>query len=177
MGEIGDVITENSQNILGFFITWVIPFIVVFGAIYLGYWLKRPKPLENTVEKTKVGDFAIVWLGEDSYWIRDSKGNLSKLTEGLKSESIELVLEASLSINTLRLIQVESIELDIGGSIAKSNWESDSFYQPLAVGGLRFDIPQNIQRGRRTARLKTIVDGEPYLTEQFTITLPQKSKN
>jgi len=43
MGEIEGKIAENFQNILGFFIAWVLPIVVVFGAMYLGYRLKNPK--------------------------------------------------------------------------------------------------------------------------------------
>ncbi len=43
MGEIGGKIAENFQSILGFFITWVLPFIVVIGAMWLGYRFKNPK--------------------------------------------------------------------------------------------------------------------------------------
>lgn len=41
MGEIEGKIAENSQSILSFVIAWVLPFAVVFGAIWLGFWLKR----------------------------------------------------------------------------------------------------------------------------------------
>jgi len=43
MGEIGEMIAENWQSYLGFFITWVLPFIIVFGAIWLGYHLRSSK--------------------------------------------------------------------------------------------------------------------------------------
>ncbi len=43
MGEIGGTIAGNWQTYLGFFIAWVLPFIVVFGAIWLGYYLKSSK--------------------------------------------------------------------------------------------------------------------------------------
>lgn len=43
MGEIGGRIAENWQPFLSILIAWVLPFIVVFGAIWLGYYLKSSK--------------------------------------------------------------------------------------------------------------------------------------
>ena len=49
MGIIGGEIVENLAIILSFSITWVLPFVVIAGAIYLGYRLKNPplKLMEN----------------------------------------------------------------------------------------------------------------------------------
>ena len=39
-------IVENLSNALSFFIVWILPFVIVFGAIWLGYWAKGlRKPL------------------------------------------------------------------------------------------------------------------------------------
>lgn len=43
MAWIEGKIAENLADVLGFFITWVLPFIIVFGAIWLGYRLKDLK--------------------------------------------------------------------------------------------------------------------------------------
>lgn len=55
MGEIGELIAENWQPFLSFLIAWVLPFIVVFGAIYLGYRLRNPENnlKGQTVNETK----------------------------------------------------------------------------------------------------------------------------
>lgn len=45
MGEMEGAIAENWQNIMSFSIVWVLPFVVVFGAIALGYWLKKSRPI------------------------------------------------------------------------------------------------------------------------------------
>lgn len=50
MGEIEGKIAENWQSCLGFFISWILPLIVVFGAIWLGYWAKKPKLVPQNVE-------------------------------------------------------------------------------------------------------------------------------
>jgi hypothetical protein len=47
MGQMEGWIAER----LGFFVAWVLPFVVVFGAIWLGYWLKSPK-----IEKGELSD-------------------------------------------------------------------------------------------------------------------------
>ena len=41
MAEIEGRIAENWQTYLGFFITWILPFLIVFGAILFGYRLKQ----------------------------------------------------------------------------------------------------------------------------------------
>jgi len=43
MERIEDIITQNWQTYLSVFITWVLPFIIVYLAIWLGYNLKNPK--------------------------------------------------------------------------------------------------------------------------------------
>lgn len=59
MEEIGGLIAENWQPFLSFLITWALPFIVVFGAIYLGYRLRNHKNnlKGQTVNETKVLDW------------------------------------------------------------------------------------------------------------------------
>ncbi len=44
MGEIMGGIAENWQTYSGFFISWILPFLIVFVAILLGYRLKSKTP-------------------------------------------------------------------------------------------------------------------------------------
>ncbi len=43
MGWIGEGIETHWQTFLSVFVVWILPFIIVFGAIWLGYWLRKPK--------------------------------------------------------------------------------------------------------------------------------------
>jgi hypothetical protein len=84
-----------------------------------------------------------------------------------------LLIDGYVSINSIGAIQVESVILDIGGVEYKPNqWESIE-----AVGleepSAEFELPISIQRGKRTAYLKAIVDGRPYEAKPITIDLPQ----
>ena len=50
MGWIGGQIAENWQAIFSFPFTWILPFVVVFGAILLGY---RRRDLRLPIKKGK----------------------------------------------------------------------------------------------------------------------------
>ncbi len=57
MGEIEGYLVRNLQYSLGFFITWILPFIIVFSAIWLGYRFRNPKgKKQSTNIQTKLYD-------------------------------------------------------------------------------------------------------------------------
>jgi hypothetical protein len=43
MGEIERYLASNIQASLGFFISWILPFVIVFGAIWLGYYIHKSR--------------------------------------------------------------------------------------------------------------------------------------
>ena len=47
MGEMEQEMARNWQSVLGFFITWILPFLIVGVAIYFGYSLRKPKPIRK----------------------------------------------------------------------------------------------------------------------------------
>ena len=124
--------------------------------------------------KPETTSFEIAWVDAD-FKIRDSQGGLYTLGLINENKSNTLVMESTVSINTMRNVQVESIELNIGERRIPSDWLSDNFYQPLALA-IRFDIPFDMPRGKRTAKLRAIVDGSKYSSDPFTIQLPHKPK-
>jgi len=171
---------------------WAIPTCVFVGTIILGLMLSpylvnkedeeglarlrdKNAELEKKLKEKEKKDFSLVWLGVDEFWLRDSQGGRSLYDITIEDGMVSLLLIGSISVNTLRQIQVESVELDMGRQRIPSNWESDSFYQPLSVG-VEFEMPLDIGRGERTARLRAIVDGDEYFTDSFTIELPHKPK-
>ena len=143
---------------------------------FLGGTLKRVQKvsLEKNLSGTKMKDYSLIWLGEEAYFLRDLQGGLNRYDTSIEDYKVSLVLEGSISVNTIKMIQVESVELDINGQDISSNWESDSFSQPLEIS-LRFDIPINIARGEKTAKIRAIVDGDEYYSDPFKIELPLKS--
>ena len=101
--------------------------------------------------------------GKMNYWDNEKDGTL-------------LLLEGSVTvILTLRRIQVESVMLCMGGQLYPSDWESQGFYT-TEERVLLFDIPLDTPRGKRTAKLRCIVDGSQYETEPFTIEIPKGKK-
>ncbi len=53
MGWMGETILIYWQPVVGIFITWVFPFIIVFGAIWFGYSLRKPRYIqEKIIEET-----------------------------------------------------------------------------------------------------------------------------
>ena len=143
---------------------------------FLGGILKRVQKVspEKNLSGTKMQDYSLIWLGEETYFLRDLQGGLNRYDISIEDYKVSLVLEGSICVNTIKMIQVESVELDINGQDISSNWESDSFSQPLEIS-LRFDIPINIARGEKTAKIRAIVDGDEYYPDPFKIELPQKS--
>lgn len=112
-------------------------------------------------------------MGE--WWLRTPQGNISWIAVTDESDGLCLLLIGEVSVNTLKQIQVESVEIDIGGCLFKSDWESQGFYMP-EEREVRFDIALDVPRGERTARLRAIIDGDEYSFDPFTIELPQKPK-
>jgi len=43
MGELQEMINTNLSTAVSVFITWVLPFLLIFGAIWLGYRIRNPK--------------------------------------------------------------------------------------------------------------------------------------
>jgi|GEM_PF-6467467 len=89
-----------------------------------------------------------------------------------ESENSILVIDATLMINTVRGVLVESIDLDLAGRTIPSNWSSERVYQQGIGFLIRFEVPRDIPRGARTAKIKAIVEGEVYEGEPFTLELP-----
>ena len=49
MGLLGEGIAENLSDVIGFSIVWVLPFLVVFGAIWFGYHLTGSRTSSGAV--------------------------------------------------------------------------------------------------------------------------------
>ncbi|MHA2067955.1 MAG: hypothetical protein ACXABY_26640 [Candidatus Thorarchaeota archaeon] len=171
MGLMQGEIVENWQNVLSFSTTWVLPFIVIIGAMYLGYWYRKPK---SSVEASHgmmetQSNYAVKWVrGEWNLLIP----NGSKPFWDDENDGRGLLLIGFISVTTIGTIQVESVSLDIGDQRYTSDWESEGFYTS-EEREVQFEFPLNTARGKRTAMLKAIVDGEPYTSKPFMLDLPR----
>ncbi len=173
MGLIETEVANNWQIFIRFVIEWIMPFVVAFGLIYIGYRVRIPAILIAKQKKGALGKkgFSIVWVRKNAFFLRGNTGAVY-LYKGQEKEGKTLVLEGRISINTLRRIQLESLKLDIGGQLLISDWESREFTTSKDWDA-RFDIPSDIQRGKRTAKLVTIIDSFEDYWESFMIDLPK----
>ena len=113
-------------------------------------------------------NFAVMWVDEE-WWLRIPNGQ-QKFWED-ESAGLGLLLRGHISVTTIGTIQVESVTLDMGRQSYTSNWVSERFYTS-EEREVDFEIPLDTQRGKRTAVLKAIVDGQPYTSKLFILDLP-----
>jgi len=160
---------------------WLIPLSVfgctiVTGLVLAPYLVHRDDVKEikelrlyrQLKEKDKL-DFSIVWYREE-WRLREAHGWRNYWED--ESEGIGLQLIGWIAVNIKGRIRLESIEIDIGGQVFKSDWQSQEFYTS-EERELRFDVPFDIQRGKRTAVLKAVVDGQQYSPDPIMLNVPQ----
>ena len=172
MGEMEQEIAKNWQSVLGFSITWIAPFVLVAVAMYLGYWLRKPKTVEKSVGgiiKIQQGLSSVV-LYRHEWWLQTTGGERNFWDN--EDDGIGLLLIGEIAININDQTQVESVELDMGGQTFKSNWQSQGFYIS-EEREVKFYIPFNTPRGRRTARIRAIANGQPYFTNPIILDIPK----
>lgn len=157
-------------------IIWSVAFIWLL--ITLIYFIKHrtAKQLRMPLDNNQASPvLSLVWAGRESFSIRDSSGGLYRNIDRKEDNENSLEMDASISVNTLREILLEVIELDIGGTQVKSNWLAKSFTSSESVRPI-FYIPLDLPRGKRTVRICYIVNGKPETSEPFTVNLPQKKQ-
>lgn len=166
---------------------WQIPLGAFFTVILLRlalapYWIYKDKDLENAnlrqekqkleqkLVKTEDKSYAIVWNTNE--WLLQMSNGWRSHQEN-ESDGIGLILDGYVTIITFKRILIESIQLDIGGTLFPSDWKAFE-YVGYDEPSVRFYIGFDTQRGKRTAVLKAIVDGKEYISEPFTLDLPQR---
>ena len=137
---------------------WVILLlIVIIIAIVEGsYRLHSKPPLASVIKQ----DYSILWADRETY--------------GIKANNLTLV--GHIKINAMSKITITSLELDIESSFVKpkEEWTDETFYgSEYPTFQQEFDIPANIPRGKRVGKISAIVNGERYISEPFTLDLPQ----
>ena len=142
----------------------LIAFTVFIGITIWGFWGRKQKePLRETNS-----NYSLV-LGSYEWYIK--KGGKQNFWEN-EDDATVLLLDGYIAVNTFGRILIESIELNIGGQICKSDWES-SEYIGFDEPSIQFEIPLNTQRGKRTVRIQAIVDGTPFVGKPLILDLPQ----
>lgn len=124
--------------------------------------------LEQHLTNHEHKNFSIVWVNGES-WLRTSGQNKQYWED--ESDGLSLLLKGYVSVTTIGTIRVESVTLDMGGQSYSCNWTSEGFYTS-EERDVEFEIPLNTPRGKRSATLKAIVDGQPYISESFMLDLP-----
>ena len=162
-------------------LTWVLGAIVLTRLLLAPYWLYKQKvgetnalreqkdALEKKLEEGRRGEYSLVWYDEE-WLLREAHGERNYWDDEATGTGLQLV--GWIAINLKDRIRVESIEIDIGGCLFASDWQSQSFYTSEGRE-VRFNVPLDIPRGKRTAILKAIVDGEQYSPKPIHLDIPK----
>jgi hypothetical protein len=82
---------------------------------------------------------------------------------------------ATIRVDTLRLISVQSIAVEVGGQLIPWGTGDVNIYGESETDEYEFTFPLTTPRGKQLAKLKATVDGEKYTSpKSFIIDFPQK---
>jgi len=114
--------------------------------------------------------FSIYWLDDAREYETDDED-----FEIIENDSTKSVITGFIKINTMNKITVESIELNIEDYLPVKpvkEWMGRIYYGSELPIKCKFDIPPNIPRGKRIAKVSAIVDNERYTNDSFILNLP-----
>ncbi len=171
MGMIEGKIAEDWQSILSFFIAWVLPFLVVFSAIYLGFWLRKTKVIQKAPQ------------------LADSSPTQNNIATQIIVVSIleEFGYEFQTTADSLRLrfspgihvepaMKVEAIQLEIRGKPYDTDWPP----MEEAVSGyidkgcyIRAKLPTTFKPGNYQARILACIENKWHPSKPFTVNYQQ----
>jgi hypothetical protein len=164
---------------------WLFGLLLFLGAtvaVILAYHEVRMQKvgLEKQLVASKQMSYSIIWgrdpdVKEEWRLVESDKDNYKSWRTVWESESEGLwfILAHYVVINTLKLIRIESINLDIGGQKFESNWKSAEF-TGIDEPNVEFKIPFEVSRGDQTAKIEAVIDGKYYTSDSFTLNLPKK---
>jgi hypothetical protein len=131
------------------------------------------KPNHSNPQNSK--GYHLVWLFE-KFFLRDSHGSHHSYDSTDEDGKTSLVLEATIRVNTLKMVEIQSIALDVAAQQIPSNWDDTNvFFESETVEDVRFNFPLNTPRGKQLARIRAIVDGEEYISSSFIIDFPKRN--
>lgn len=123
----------------------------------------------------KPRDFGIIWLSE-KFFLRGSHNDYHSYNSTDEEGKISLVLKPKIRVNTLKLIQIQSIALRIGTKEIPSDMEDvNVFGESKTIDDIKFEFPLDTPRGKQLARIRAIVDGEEYISSSFIIDFPKRN--
>lgn len=96
-------------------------------------------------------------------------------TEGYPADAhgARLWMRAMTYLNTLNVINVESVELELLGRRIPSDWEPDTVSAGVTSHRyLYFSIPDWVKPGEHTVRLVACADGKWWRSPDYTISFP-----
>jgi hypothetical protein len=194
--------TSKVLNRWLYFITLAIDIIAMMGTIYLAivqllgtnqilFWFVLVVIASSILlvilsyfafasmkkERDQAGDreqitYSITWGNREEWQLGFANGYTNYWEHD--SDGLNLLLKGFIIITTMERIQVESVNINIGGQEYISDWQSGSF-TGVDEPDICFEIPFNIRRGNRTANIAAIVDGKSYQGKQFNVEiLPAK---
>lgn len=130
---------------------------------------------QNKDTNVKPRDFEIVWLSEE-FSLRGSHNDYHSYNSTEEEGKISLVVKPQIRVNTLKLIQVQSLALLIGTKEIPSDMEDvNVFGESETVDDIKFEFPLDTSRGKQLAKIKAIVDGREYITSSFLIDFPRRN--
>ncbi len=150
---------------------WVILILLIIIIAMAEGSYRIHKEREKTNSGKEQSSYAIAWVNEPQQFSLRTPNGFHNYWDNEKG-ALSLLLKGHISVTTIGTIQVESVNIDIGGKQFTSNWQSENFYTSEERDA-DFDIPLNEQHGKRTAKLKAIVDGKSYNSEPFILDFPQ----
>lgn len=168
---------------------WWLPLIALgvifaFRLVLAPYWMYKDKLAEHSIlvrenqtiraalEKAEQSTYSVV-PNMDKWLLQETNGS-REYWDG-ESEGIGFILTGYLTILTFKRIQIESVRLSIGGQLFESDWESHD-YVGQDEPSVKFYVPFDTNRGKRTATLQAIVDGKLYTSESFFLNVPLQRK-
>lgn len=120
-------------------------------------------------------DYNLEWLSE-KFFLKDSQGGCHSYNSTDEGGKISLVLRPTIQINTLRVITIQSIALEIDKQqIPWNEHESSLILESTTISDYEFDFPLDAPRGNRLAQIRAIVDGKEYISSSFLIDFPKRN--
>jgi len=141
--------------------------IAGFLAVYGGYaLLVRQQAFRRRLELNSKTEFSMEWREiNEVVGYTDHQGESTSM-------DVPIIFNGIVQFITLNSVMVDSVKLVLGDDILVSNWSSKRVFHGALPVELLFGSSASVKRGKRPARLEANVDGEPYTSKPFQVTLP-----
>ncbi|MFC1875588.1 hypothetical protein ACFLY3_05540 [Chloroflexota bacterium] len=118
--------------------------------------------------------YEIIWLSE-TFFLKDSRGGYQPYNRTNEEGMISLIVRANIKVDTLKIISVQSITLEIGGQLIPWGEDDVNVFGESITDEYEFTFPLTTPRGKQLAKIKAMVDGQEYMSPKpFIIDFPRK---